>query len=89
MLKFKTYLRESKNIYMGHLEDNILNGGVIGTREAIHYLQALRDMLAGNAKENINVTIKWDGSPAIFAGIDPTDNKFFVAKKGIFNKNQI
>lgn len=26
-------------------------------------------------------------SPAIFAGTDPTDDKFFVAKKGIFNKN--
>ena len=87
MLKFKTYLTEAKNTHMEHLEDNILNGGVIGTREAIHYLQALRDMLAGNSKRNVNVTIKWDGSPAVFAGIDPTDNKFFVAKKGIFNKN--
>lgn len=26
-------------------------------------------------------------SPAIFAGVDPTDGEFFVAKKGIFNKN--
>lgn len=26
-------------------------------------------------------------SPAIFCGIDPTDKRFFVAKKGIFNKN--
>ena len=25
--------------------------------------------------------------PAIFAGTDPSDGKFFVAKKGIFNKN--
>jgi hypothetical protein len=25
--------------------------------------------------------------PAIFAGIDPSDGQFFVAKKGIFNKN--
>ena len=33
---------------------------------------------------------KWllvHNSPAIFAGIDPSDGKFFVAKKGIFNKN--
>ena len=26
-------------------------------------------------------------SPAIFAGIDPSDGKFFVAKKGVFTKN--
>ena len=33
------------------------------------------------------ISTKWDGSPSIFAGIDPSDNKFFVAKKGIFNEN--
>ena len=33
------------------------------------------------------VSVKWDGAPAVFAGIDPNDGKFFVAKKGIFNKN--
>jgi hypothetical protein len=35
----------------------------------------------------VNVTVKWDGAPAIFAGVDPADGKFFVAKKGIFNVN--
>lgn len=33
------------------------------------------------------VSVKWDGAPAVFCGTDPTDGKFFVAKKGIFNKN--
>tara|TARA_B100000287_G_scaffold425314_1_gene471401 strand:+ start:407 stop:1480 length:1074 start_codon:yes stop_codon:yes gene_type:complete len=31
------------------------------------------------------MTVKWDGAPAIFAGIDPADGKFFVAKKSVFN----
>ena len=31
--------------------------------------------------------MKWDGAPAIFAGTDPRDGQFFVAKKGIFNKD--
>ena len=31
------------------------------------------------------MTVKWDGAPAIFAGIDPSDGKFFVAKKSVFN----
>jgi hypothetical protein len=44
-------------------------------------------MLAGRADRGVNVTVKWDGAPAVFAGIDPSDGKFFVAKKGIFNKN--
>ena len=87
MLRFKQYLSESKNVHMEHLEDSILNLGVDGTRTAINFLRALRDMLEGNSKSAVNVTVKWDGAPAVFAGIDPSDGKFFVAKKGIFNKN--
>jgi hypothetical protein len=44
-------------------------------------------MLSGRSKRSVNVSVKWDGAPAVFAGIDPSDGKFFVAKKGIFNKN--
>ena len=87
MLTFKNYLVESKNTHMEHLEDNILNNGVDGTRDSINFLRSLRDMLAGTSKSKVNVTVKWDGAPAVFAGIDPSDGKFFVAKKGIFNKN--
>lgn len=87
MLKFDQYLVEEKNVHMEHLEDNILNAGVEGARQSINYLRSLRDMLAGNTAKAMNVTIKWDGAPAVFAGIDPRDGKFFVAKKGIFNKD--
>lgn len=87
MLSFNTFLIEEKNTHMEHIEDNILNAGVEGARQSINFLRSLRDMLAGNAKSSANVTIKWDGAPAVFAGIDPSDGKFFVAKKGIFNKD--
>lgn len=80
-------MTEDKNTHMEHLEDNLLNAGVDGARDSINYLRSLRDMLAGNSKSQVNVTVKWDGAPAVFAGIDPSDGKFFVAKKGIFNKN--
>ena len=43
-------------------------------------------MLAGK-KAGGKVSVKWDGAPAVFCGIDPSDGEFFVAKKGIFNKN--
>jgi hypothetical protein len=88
---FKDYIAEAsvagKNLHMQHLEDAVLYGGVNGTRDAINALRSLRDMLAGNAHSNIDVTIKFDGAPAVFCGIDPSDGQFFVAKKGIFNKN--
>ena len=78
-------LSEQKNTHMTHIEDKVLYGGVEGTREAINALRGLRDMLQGKHKGDVSV--KWDGAPAIFAGTDPRDGKFFVAKKGIFNKN--
>ena len=90
MESFKTYLSESvsgKNTHMTHIEDRVIYGGVKGAREAIFALRAMRDMLAGNSNKNYDVTVKWDGAPAVFAGIDPSDGEFFVAKKGIFNRD--
>lgn len=91
MLNFKSHAlteaTSSKNTHMTHIEDRVIYGGVSGARDAILALRAMRDMLAGNSKKTTDVTVKWDGAPAVFAGIDPTDKKFFVAKKGIFNKN--
>ncbi len=85
MLSFQETLNEQKNTHMTHIEDKVLYGGVNGTRQAINALRSLRDMLKGSHDGTISV--KWDGAPAIFAGTDPSDGKFFVAKKGIFNKN--
>ena len=70
-----------------HLEEEIFNRGTTGARDAINFLQSLRDMLAGSSESNINVTTKWDGAPAIFAGTNPENGKFFVGTKGVFNVN--
>ena len=84
---FSSFLTEQKNLHMEHLEDEVLNNGVEGTRGAINFLQGLRDMLAGSSSSSGNVTVKWDGAPAVFAGINPENGKFFVGTKGIFAKN--
>ena len=76
-----------KNLHLEHLEDEILNYGVDGGRAALNFLRSLRDMLAGSSRSSVNMTVKWDGAPAIFAGVDPEDGKFFVAKKSVFNVN--
>jgi len=91
MIRFQEYLTEAagKNLHLEHIEDEILNDGVHGGRAAINFIQSLRDMLAGTAKTSVNVSTKWDGAPAIFAGTDPSDGQFFVAKKSVFNKNPI
>ena len=91
MIRFQEYLTEAagKNLHLEHIEDEILNHGITGGRAAINFVQSLRDMLAGNAKTSVNVSTKWDGAPAIFAGVDPSDGQFFVAKKSVFNKDPI
>ncbi len=91
MFSYNQYLteaKEGKNLHLEHLEDEVLNGGVSGTRGAISFLQSLRDMLAGHATgRSVNLTTKWDGAPAIFAGINPENGKFFVGTKGVFAAN--
>ena len=89
MLGFNQFITEQKNTHMTHIEDQVIYGGVNGARDAILALRSLRDMLSGNSSGARDVTVKWDGAPAVFAGTDPQDGKFFVAKKGIFNKNPV
>ena len=89
-MKFMDYIKESKeakNLHLEHLEDNVLNAGVSGARESIDFLRSLRNMLAGNTGSKINVTTKWDGAPAIFAGTNPENGEFFVGTKSVFAKN--
>ena len=89
-MKFTEYLEESKenkNVHLEHIEDEVLNRGVAGARDAINFLRSLRDMLAGHADTKVNLTTKWDGAPAIFCGINPENGKFFVGTKGVFAKN--
>jgi hypothetical protein len=85
--QFLTEAKEGKNLHLEHIEDEVLNRGVVGAREAINFLQSLRDMLAGHAQSRVNVTTKWDGAPAVFCGINPENGKFFVGTKGVFNAN--
>lgn len=88
-MRFKEFLtegtKEGKNVHLEHIEDEVLNRGVPGARDAINFLRSLRDMLAGHSESKVNITTKWDGAPAVFAGTNPENGKFFVATKGIFN----
>lgn len=87
MLNYKSFIIESedKNLHMEHIDDLIFNKGITGAREIFAFMASLRDMLSGKTKTKITTTVKYDGAPAMFAGIDPSDGKFFVAKKGLFN----
>ena len=90
MKSFKNILlgeaKTGKNLHLEHIQDEVLNGGVDGTRGSINFIQSLRDMLAGSSMKNTYITTKWDGAPAVFCGINPENSKFFVGSKSIFNK---
>ena len=74
-----------KNTHLEHLEDNILNGGAQGGKEAVAFLRSLGDMLDQGAADT-RVTVKWDGAPAIICGVNPDNQRFFVGTKSVFNK---
>ena len=77
--------KEGKNLHLTHVEDLILDNGYEGAVRAIQFVDGVRDMLAqGGGKQK--VTVKWDGAPAVFAGEDPADGKFFFCTKSVFTK---
>lgn len=89
MLSFKRFLTEGvsagKNTHLIHVEDDIFEDGAKGGQDALNFLESVIDMLSGSATGRVAVTTKWDGAPAVFAGINPENGKFFVATKGLFN----
>jgi hypothetical protein len=74
-----------KNTHMEHVEEEILNRGKEGAEYAIKQMMMFADMLKGRTNKKFRVSVKWDGAPAIIAGIDPESKKFFVGTKGVFN----
>jgi len=84
MFNFKGFLTKDKNTHLEHLEDDIINRGAEGGENAINFLKSVRDMLSGSGK-SANMTVKWDGAPAIICGINPENGKFFVGTKSVFN----
>ena len=85
MYSFKQYLSESKNTHLEHLEDEIINNGYQGGVNAVEFLKSLRNMLVGSSGKKVNVSVKWDGAPAVICGINPENGKFFVGSKSVFN----
>jgi len=87
MFSFKGFFTKEKNTHLEHLEDDIINRGSQGGVNAVNFLNAVRNMLAGNVGGKLNMSVKWDGAPAVFCGQNPENGKFFVGTKSVFNKS--
>ena len=77
--------KEGKNLHLEHIEDLVFLQGASGAKEALQYINSVRDMLEEGGSVGKGLTVKWDGAPAIFCGVDPADGKFFVGTKGVFS----
>ncbi len=86
MFSFKGFITSNKNTHLEHLEDDIINRGSAGGENAINFLKSVRNMLAGSSGGRVNMSVKWDGAPAIICGTNPENGKFFVGTKSVFNK---
>ena len=74
------------NTHLTHLEELVLTQGPAGYDMAKAFLLELLETLKGNTNSRVQTSVKWDGAPAMFAGINPENGKFFVGTKSIFNK---
>ena len=81
------YEEGDKNLHMEHIEDRVIDLGSEGAKQSLMFLRYLKDSLSSSAEKPKNITVKWDGAPAVFSGIDPETGKFFVGTKAVFNKN--
>jgi len=88
MKTFIEYLSEAsdKNTHLEHIEEEILNDGISGAKRSVAFLRQLLQLLSSSSNRAFNVTVKWDGAPAVICGIDPENNKFFVGTKSVFAK---
>ena len=87
IMKANDLLQENPNLHLTHLEDLALFQGKAGAIRAVAFLRNLANLAKTSSTKKFNVTLKWDGSPAVVCGTDPADGKFFVATKSAFNKD--
>ena len=68
-----------KNKHLEHPEDSIFTSGRKGLHTILNFLQ----------EKKSNITVKYDGAPAIVWGVNPDNNRFFVGTKSVFNKVKV
>jgi hypothetical protein len=73
------YYGHMKNTHLEHPEDAILNDGRDGAKNVLRFLR----------ERNSELSVKYDGSPAIVWGTCPATGKFFVGTKSVFNKKKV
>ena len=77
-------LTEFKRTHLEHIEDIIITDGFEGGKAVVEYFRGLLLTLKGTSSEAIQVSVKWDGAPAVVCGTNPDNGRFFVGTKSVF-----
>jgi hypothetical protein len=77
-------LHEFKRTHLEHIEDIILTSGYPGGEAVVGYFTDIYNMLKGESSTALQMSVKWDGAPAVICGINPSNGKFFVGTKSVF-----
>ena len=77
-------LTEFKRTHLEHIEDIIITDGFEGGKAVVEYFRGLLLTLKGTSSEAVQVSVKWDGAPAVICGTNPDNGKFFVGTKSVF-----
>jgi len=80
-------LTEFKRTHLEHIEDIILTDGHQGGKAVVEFFRGLLLTLKGTSSEAVQVSVKWDGAPAVVCGVNPDNDKFFVGTKSVFAQN--
>lgn len=80
-------LKEAEGVlqHISHLEELILTDKQQGLDITVLFLRGLLETFEGKSESQIYTTVKFDGAPAIIAGIHPETKRFFVASKSLAN----
>ena len=79
-------LNEFKRTHLEHIEDIVLTDGFQGGQAVVNYYRGLLVTLQGTSSEPVQVSVKWDGAPAVVCGTNPDNGQFFVGTKSVFAK---
>ena len=77
-------LTEFKRTHLEHIEDIVITDGYEGGKAVLEYFRGLLLTLKGTSSEAMDVSVKWDGAPAVVCGTNPDNGKFFVGTKSVF-----
>ena len=77
-------LTEFKRTHLEHIEDIIITDGFEGGKAVVEYFRGLLLTLKGTSSEAVQVSVKWDGAPAVVCGVNPDNGRFFVGTKSVF-----